>query len=246
MATEDEVERRGARALLSTLGMRDFRRLWAADMISLLGDWAGRLALTVLVLERTGSPAWAAGVTAVSLAGFVGIGQVLATLGDRFGRIAVMLTADLARAALFAAMLIHLPVGALLALAFLAGLATPPFEAARSAALCDLVPEKRYGDALALAGVSVQASIVVGNALGGVLLVLVGARGALAINSLSFLVSAVLIVRLRDTAAAAPAGVETSVRGSLRAGGTNLFGDRMVRRAVALIAITGALGTVDE
>ena len=56
-------------------------------MISLLGDWAGRLALTVLVLERTGSPAWAAAVTAVSLAGFVGIGQVLATLADRHGRV---------------------------------------------------------------------------------------------------------------------------------------------------------------
>ena len=70
-------------------------------MISLLGDWAGRLALTVLVLDRTGSPAWAAAVTAVSLAGFVGIGQVLATLADRFGRVSVMLVADVARAVLF-------------------------------------------------------------------------------------------------------------------------------------------------
>ena len=55
--------------MLSPLRRPAFRRLWAADMISLLGDWAGRLALTVLVLERTGSPAWAAAVTAVSLAG---------------------------------------------------------------------------------------------------------------------------------------------------------------------------------
>jgi predicted MFS family arabinose efflux permease len=238
--------RQRAGTLISPLRLPEFRRLWAADMISLLGDWAGRLALTVLVLERTGSPAWAAGVTAVSLAGFVGIGQVLATLADRFGRISVMLVADVARAALFAAMLLQLPVGALLVLAFLAGLATPPFEAARSAALPDLVPEHRYGDALALAGISVQASIVVGNAIGGVLLVLVGARGALAINSLTFMASAVLIVRLRSTLAAAPGGAHHSVRGSLRAGARNLFGDRMVRRALAIIAFTGAFGTVDE
>ncbi len=105
---------------------------------------------------------WAAAVTAVSLAGFVGIGQVLATLADRFGRISVMLVADVVRAAMFAAMLIHLPVGALLVLAFIAGLATPPFEAARSAALPDLVPEHRYGDALALSGVSVQTAMVAG------------------------------------------------------------------------------------
>lgn len=238
--------RRGARTVLSTLHLRDFRRLWAADMISLLGDWAGRLALTVLVLERTGSPAWAAGVTAVSLAGFVGIGQVLATMADRFGRVTVMLLADVARAALFAAMLIHLPVGAMLVLAFLAGLATPPFEAARSAALVDLVPEHRYGDALALAGMSIQGAIIAGNALGGLLLVLVGARGALAINAASFLVSAALILRLRHTAAAVPAGEYTSVGGSLHDGMANLFGDRMVRRAMVLIATTGALGTVAE
>lgn len=226
--------------------MPEFRRLWSADMISLLGDWAGRLALTVLVLERTGSPAWAAAVTAVSLAGFVGIGQVLATLADRFGRISVMLAADVARAALFGAMLLQLPVGGLLVLAFLAGLATPPFEAARAAALPDLVPEHRYGDALALAGISVQASIVVGNALGGLLLVLVGARGALAINAASFLVSAILVLGLRGTLAAAPVGAHASVAGSLRAGAANLFGDRMTRRALAIISITGALGTVDE
>ncbi len=238
--------RRRAGALTSPLALPEFRRLWAADMVSLLGDWAGRLALTVLVLERTGSPAWAAGVTAVSLAGFVGIGQVLATLADRFGRISVMLVADVARAALFAAMLLQLPVGVLLVLAFLAGVATPPFEAARSAALPDLVPEHRYGDALALAGISVQSSIVVGNALGGLLLVALGARGALAVNAASFLVSAVLILSLRGTGAAAPGEVRHSVGGSLRAGAANLFGDRMVRRALSIIAVTGAFGTVGE
>ncbi|MGH9275839.1 MAG: MFS transporter, partial [Acidimicrobiales bacterium] len=238
--------RRRASELLSPLSIPEYRSLWAADMISLLGDWAGRLALAVLVLDRTGSPAWAAAVTAVSLAGFVGIGQVLATLADRFGRISVMLVADLVRAAMFAAMLIHLPVGALLVLAFIAGLATPPFEAARSAALPDLVPEHRYGDALALSGVSVQGAMVGGNALGGVLLLLLGARGALAVNACSFLVSAAIILRLRSSAAAIAGGPSHTVTGSLRAGAANLFGDRMVRRALIIIVLTGTLGTVDE
>lgn len=238
--------RRRARELLSPLSIPEYRSLWAADMISLLGDWAGRLALAVLVLDQTGSPAWAAAVTAVSLAGFVGIGQVLATLADRFGRISVMLVADLVRAAMFAAMLIDLPVGALLVLAFIAGLATPPFEAARSAALPDLVPEKRYGDALALSGVSVQGAMVGGNALGGVLLLLLGARGALAVNACSFLVSAAIILQLRSSAAAVSGGPLHTVRGSLREGAANLFGDRMVRRALIIIVLTGTLGTVDE
>jgi MFS family permease len=247
MAQDDGgVLRHRATALLAPLSIRHFRRLWLADMVSLFGDWAGRLALAVLVLERTGSPAWAAAVTAVSLAGFVGIGQVLATLADRHGRVAVMLAADVARAALFAAMLLPMPVAGLLVLAFLAGLATPPFEAARSAALPDLVPEERYGEALALAGVSVQSSLVIGYAVGGLLLTVVDAEMALAINSLSFLVSAMLLLGLRHTAAAEPAGVPSTVGQSLGDGAASLYTDRLVRRALVIVAVTGALGTVGE
>lgn len=231
---------------MSPLGLAQFRRLWIADMISLLGDWAGRLALTVLVFERTGSDAWAAAVTAVSLAGFVGLGQVLATLADRYGRIRVMLAADIARALLFFAMLVTMPVGGLLVLAFLAGLATPPFEAARAAAMPDLVPEERYGEALALAGISVQSSLVLGYALGGLLLTVVEPEAAIAINGTSFLVSALVLLGLRHTAAAVPAEVRYTVKRSLGDGAAALFGDRMVRRALVIVAFTGALGTVGE
>lgn len=247
MAAQERGDRRRRTvALLSPLRLPGFRRLWAADMISLLGDWAGRLALTVLVLDRTGSPAWAAAVTAVSLAGYVGIGQVLATLADRYGRISVMLVADVMRAALFLAMLLHLPVGGVLLLAFLAGLATPPFEAARSAALPDLVPEEDYGDALALAGISVQSSLVIGYALGGLLLTVVSPATALAINACSFLVSAWLLLELRQTKAAEPSAARSTVGRSLGDGAASLFGDRMVRRALVFVSITGAFGTVDE
>lgn len=246
MAATGGVIRHRRSALLSPLRIPAFRRLWLADVISLLGDWAGRLALTVLVLDRTGSPAWAAAVTAVSLAGFVGIGQVLATFADRYGRVSVMLVADVARAVLFTAMLLSVPVGGLLVLAFLAGLATPPFEAARSAAIPDLVPEDKYGDALALAGISVQSSLVAGYALGGLLLSVVEPEVALVINALSFLVSGVLVVGLRQTPAARPAAAHLSVGRSLGDGAYALYGDRMVRRALILLAVTGALGTVAE
>jgi MFS family permease len=182
----------------------------------------------------------------VSLAGYVGFGQILATLADRYGRISVMLVADVARAVLFAMMLLPVPVGVLLLLAFLAGLATPPFEAARSAALPDLVPEHRYGDALALSGISVQMSLVVGYALGGLLLSVVQPAAALFINACTFLVSAALLLRLRGSAASHPAVNPTTVTRSLSAGFYALFGDRMVRRALCLVAVTGALGTVAE
>lgn len=240
------VVRRRAASLLSPLAIPAFRRLWVADIISLLGDWVGRIALTVLIYEQTQSSAWAAAVTAVSLAGFVGIGQVLATLADRFGRITVMVVTDVLRAGLFAAMLISIPVVGLLVLAFLAGLATPPFEAARAAAMPDLVPANRYGSALALAGISVQSSLVLGTALGGLLLAVFDVRAVLLLNSISFLVSAVILFGLRDTAAARPAARRATVGGSLREGGSALFHDRMVRRALSIVCVAGAAGTVVE
>ena len=132
-------------------------------------------------------------------------------------------------------------------LAFLAGLATPPFEAARSAALPDLVPEDRYGEALALSGVSVQSSLVIGYALGGLLLTVVEPRWRSAINSMSFLVSAMLLLGLRHTAAAEPAGVPSTVGQSLGDGAASLVhATALVRRALVIVAVTGALGTVDE
>lgn len=223
-----------------------YRRLWTADMISLLGDWAGRLALAVIVYDRTGSPAWAAAVTFVSLAGFVGIGQVLATLADRFGRVSVMLVADVVRAACFFAMLLPIPIVGMLALAFVAGLASPPFEAARAAALPDLVPEDRYGAAVAFSGICVQASVVVGYAVGGTLLRFLEPEVALGVNAASFLVSAVIVWTLRATPASAPADERTTVGASLREGARALLDDVLMRRAMVLLAVSSLLGIVPE
>jgi MFS family permease len=238
--------RRRARELRAPLSIPEYRRLWIADAISLLGDWAGRLALVWLVLERTDSAGWAAAVTAVSLAGYVGIGQVLATLADRNGRIGIMLAADGARAVCFLAMLAPVPAPVLLLFAFLAGLCSPPFEAARAAALPDLVPNERYGEALALSGMTVQATLVLGYAMGGALVAWVGVELALATNAITFLISAVILWPLRRSAAGEPAGVRSGARASLRAATATILGDRFIRRALLLTAFTGALGTVAE
>ena len=173
---------------------------------------------------------------------------MLATLADRYGRVTVMLVAGRrSRRRCSSPMLLDVPVGVLLVLAFLAGLATPPFEAARSAALPDLVPEDRYRDALALSGISVQFSLVLGYALGGLLLTVVDPEAALAINACSFLVSAAAAPRAAQQRRR-PSGIASARRSCARSatGPPSLFGDRMVRRALVFVSVTGALGTVDE
>src|SRR5689334_10495510 len=99
------------RELFAPLAVPAYRRLWTAEVLSGMGDWAARLALSVLVLERTGSATVMALVTAASLVPWIGPGQVLATFGDRFGRRPVMIASDVVRATAFLALLLPgLPV----------------------------------------------------------------------------------------------------------------------------------------
>jgi MFS family permease len=141
-------------------------------------------------------------VTVVSLLPWIGPGQVLATYADRFGRVRVMVIADIARAVLFAAMLIPQPTWMLLVLAFLAGLAVPPFAGARASTMVEVVDPDLYPSSLALSGVFSQVDVLAGYAGGGIVVALIGAETALAVNAMTFLLSALLLRSLRSTAAA--------------------------------------------
>ena len=116
----------------SALRQRDFRLVWEAQLLSELGDWAARVALALLVFNRTHSPALTATVTAVGMLPWLGIGQALAALGDRFPRRGVMVGCDVLRAVLYLAMTVTHPIWLLLVFAFIAASAAPPFEAARA------------------------------------------------------------------------------------------------------------------
>ena len=222
------------RDLLSPLSQVESRTLFGAQLVSGLGDWAGRLALAVLVFDRSGSAWWTAAVTLVSLLPWLGPGQMLSTFADRFGRTRVMIISDLVRAALFLAMVAPLPVPALLGLAFLAGLCVPPFVTARGAALIDVVPAERYGSTLALFGVASQAELVLGYALGGAAIALLGAPATLAMNAATFIVSALLVARLRHGRAAERHETAPVGWAGVAAGTTVWRTDPICRRALAL------------
>jgi MFS family permease len=231
---EDAAMRSRWRRLLSPLRVPACRTLFGAQAVSGVGDWAGRLALAAIVYQRSGAAWTAAVVTVAALVPWLGPGQLLATFADRYGRIRVLVAADLARAALFGLMLVRQPVWSLLVLAFLAGLCVPPFVGARSAALVELTPPDTYPAALSLYGVLAQSEIIVGYLLGGLAIASVGPRGALAANALTFLVSSAFIVGLRGT----PAGNRQSLAplgiAGVRAGVTVWRRDPLCRRSLAL------------
>lgn len=220
--------------LRGPLAVRDFRLVWVAQLVSELGDWAARLTLSVLVLERSGSPLLAGLVTTASMLPWIGPGQLLATFGDRFPRRRVLITADLARAAVYAAMLLPVAVPVLLLLTLAAGLATPPAKAAKAALLPEILPAERYGDGLAVAKMTSQGALLGGYLAGGGLVATVGARGGLVVNAATFVISALAIAGLRAGRRGRPA---ESAGAQLLAGARILRADHLLRSAALLIAI---------
>jgi MFS family permease len=210
------------------------RTLFTAQAVSGVGDWAGRLALAAIVFERSDSAWWTAVVTLVALLPWLGPGQLLATLADRFGRITVMVSADLVRAAIFLIVLLPQPTWMLLVWAFLAGLCVPPFAGSRSSALVELTPSEHYPGALALFGVLSQSEIMIGYALGGVVIAVAGPETALAANAVSFLLSAAVLTKLRASAAGRPNVDQLVGLAGVRAGIAVWRADAVCRRALVM------------
>jgi predicted MFS family arabinose efflux permease len=217
--------------------------LWLAQLGSDLGDWIGRVALAILIFERTGSAFTTALVTTLSVLPYVGLGPILTSKLSRFHRRSVLVGSDLGRAVLFALLAVSLPVPLLLVITFVAGCLSPPFEAVRSAAVPTTVPPEQFGDANALVTMTVEGALLVGYAAGGGLVALVGVRPALLVNALSFLVSALLLTRLDLQGEEARRAIEPP---TVRAGVRAVLDDPFVRRFVWIYTIAGGCALIPE
>lgn len=239
MSQRGQILAQRARTLREPLRFPALRRLWVAQVVSDMGDWAARLALSVLVYERTGS-ATATGLTlAVSLAPWLGPGQLLTSWSERWPRRRVMVASDIVRAVMFTLAVFPVPVPVLLALVFAAGLATPPFEAARSALRPEISPPHVLGPAIALSGISEELAVIAGYVAGGAVITLAGAPIALLVNSGTFAVSAFIALGLPRGAPVASAGRRRVLR---RAAGV-IRSDAPIRRAAVLVAVATFAGT---
>lgn len=191
------------------LADREYRAVLLADGLSVVGDQVTRLAVALLVLERTGSALAAAATYACAFLSWLVGGPALSTLADLLPRRQLMIVCDLLRAALVLLLVVPgLPLWLLFVVLLVSGLLAPPFDAARSALLADVLDGDRYVVGSALSGAVGQAGQVAGFVAGGALVALLGTSGALLVDSTTFLLSALLLrvfVRDRPTPAAAPA-----------------------------------------
>jgi MFS family permease len=197
----------GLRASASLLRRnRDFRRLYLASVISLGGDWFLLIALFGLMLDLTGQAlAVAFTIAAQDLTYFLA-SPFAGVLADRLDRRRLMIACDLARAAIVLGfLLVRTEDLAWLAYVLLAATATfaAAFEPASAAALPNVVDERDLAIANALSGSLWGTMLAVGGALGGIVAGVFGSDVAIVADSASFVLSAVLIVRVRTSFAEA-------------------------------------------
>ncbi len=175
----------------------EFRAIFVAQALSVVGDQLARIAVALLVFDRSHSPLLTAITYAATYLPWLIGGPLLAVYADRLPRRRMLILCDLARAGLILVVAIpQVPVlSALLVIAVVSTL-QPAFSAARSALLTDVLPDSEaYATGTALGAMTNQFGQVFGFAVGGVLVAALSSAGAIFIDSASFLLSAALIVR---------------------------------------------------
>lgn len=234
-------------AYLALLQTRpQFRRLWLAELISLLGDWFNTIAAVMLVNRHSGSALAVGGLfLARSLPPFLA-GPLAGVVADRFDRRQVMIVADLLRAGIVLAfLLVDRPERLWLIYALSAAqfVVSAFFEPARAAFVPALVAETELLRANTLSSVTWSAMLALGAALGGLTTAAVGASAALLIDAGTFLVSAALLGGIRTMAragAAHPLGGWADFVAGLR-----YTHSQAGLRWVALVKGLGQIGSVD-
>ena len=225
----------------TVLQVREFRWVWLAGLQSLLGDQLARVALSVLVFDRTHSGALTATVYALTFLPAL-LGTPLGVLADRLPRRSLLVGGDLIRAVLLAAMALPgMPLGALICLLVAVVLVGCPWKAAESALVADMLAGEGYALGTSLRLATGQGAQLIGFAVGGVAVAAIGARSALAVNALTFALSAlVLRIALSYRPAVQGREVAASERDDWRAGFRVVLHDPRLRLMVGYAWLAGA------
>lgn len=221
----------------------EYRALYTANILSWIGSYLSKVAVTALVYQETESVALSAATFALSFLPWLVGGPFLATLAERHRYRSVMVSCDLVQMMLIAAVaLISMPTAAIMVLLFLASMAAPPAQAAKSATLPLILHGDRLVVGLSLNLTTGQLAQVSGYLAGGALSA-VNPRLALLIDAATFAASAALIrFGLRDR----PPATTPARRHLLRETGEGFafIWSRPVLRAIQILVFVSMLFAV--
>ncbi|MDQ3579544.1 MAG: MFS transporter, partial [Actinomycetota bacterium] len=183
--------------MVSVLANREFRALWFAEAASVAGDQLTRVALALLVYDRTGSAFWAAGIYALTFLPALAGGLGLSHLADRYRRRTLMVVCSAMQAVLVGIMAIPgLPLWVVFVLVVGVPLVQAPAMAAQNATTREVfTDDETYLRSQDLRGITTNTMMLLGLGGGGLLVSLIGTSWALLIDATTFVIAAVLVQR---------------------------------------------------
>jgi MFS family permease len=188
-----------------------FVRLWTASSISYVGSFITRTALPLAAIYVLGAgPIEISALRSLELVGWLLVGLVAGAWVDRLRRRPVMIAADLGRALLLGSIPIAAIAGVLtlahlILVAFLAATLSTFFNSASKAYLPTIISRSRLIAANSAMSASASAAEFTGFALSGFLIQILTAPVAIALDALSFVVSALFLRSIQRTEPLRPA-----------------------------------------
>jgi len=177
-----------------------YRRLWAASVISLLGEWFNTIALFILILEYSGSEFLLGILFSVRMLLF-GISQPInGLLADRLSRKSLMFWSNVFQIGLaLTFLMVDGPEDMwwLISISGIMMLLHGVYVTAERAAVPNIVDEDDLITANAIGSASWSTALCTGAMLGGIVVSELGTDAAFIIDSLTFLLSAILLIPLR-------------------------------------------------
>ena len=219
---------------------REFRQLWIASVISMLGEWFNTIALFFLILEYTGSEFLLGLLFTVRMAGFAILQPFIGLMADRYNRKMLMVVSNLMQAGFALCFLFVNDSSDIVWMIGLSGLMMVlhgVYMTAERASLPNLVSEEDLATANALDAASWSTALCIGAMLGGIVVSIWGTNAAFIVDSLTFLLGTVFLVNLTI-----PQTIDESMKGPFFSTGIRniKFGWRRIRRQPALFRIVFA------
>lgn len=181
----------------------NFRRIWIGQVVSELGTWFSFIAELGLVRVLSGTPLSTTALLVARLLPFLLLAPVAGVFVDRRSRRRILIAADIARALLalgFLTVGARGPVWIVYLCAGLTSSCSTFFEAAKNASIPNLVAPRDLLTANVLMFSTRFLQFTLGAALGGVTAARFGYDAAFIVNSISFVVSALFIWPVPDSA----------------------------------------------
>src|SRR5262245_25910832 len=179
---------------------RNYRYAWTGQVVSEIGDHFNNIAVFSLALATTHSGLVVSGVMLARAVPAMFAGPLAGVILDRLDRRTVMITSDLIRACVAALFVLTVSQPRPWLLYGLSGLlmfASPFFTAGRAAILPRIASPEELHTANSLTQTTQWTTTTIGTFIGGFSAARFGYSTAFVINSLSFLISAWCIGRLR-------------------------------------------------